>query len=121
MLRLSLSPDAPRYDPVGSYHRDETGPDMMRALSMSLVLGETLAAAVVALMYSRGTFLDGIAKSRARRGMRDLLASVPRLATRHRDGIRKIGSRHMQRDAIIDALATVPPRLPILLAGQAAD
>ncbi|WP_439527106.1 P-type ATPase, partial [Roseovarius mucosus] len=48
--------------------------------------GETLAAAVVALMYSGGTFLESFAEGRARREMRDLLSRVPRSATRHRNG-----------------------------------
>lgn len=66
----------------------EVGLDIVAALSMSaaLLFGETLAAAVVALMYSGGTFLESFAEGRARREMRDLLSRVPRTATRHRDG-----------------------------------
>ena len=73
---------------VRSLWRGEVGLDIVAALSMSaaLVFGETLAAAVVALMYSGGTFLESFAEGRARREMRDLLARVPRTATRHRDG-----------------------------------
>lgn len=68
-----------------SLRRGEVGLDIVAALSMSsaLVFGETLAAAVVALMYSGGTFLEGFAEGRARREMRDLLSRVPRTATRH--------------------------------------
>lgn len=68
--------------------RGEVGLDIVAALSMSaaLLFGETLAAAVVALMYSGGTFLESFAEGRARREMRDLLSRVPRTATRHRDG-----------------------------------
>ncbi len=68
--------------------RGEVGLDIVAALSMSaaLAFGETLAAAVVALMYSGGTFLENFAEGRARREMRDLLARVPRTATRHRNG-----------------------------------
>ena len=51
-----------------------------------LLFGETLAAAVVALMYSGGTFLESFAEGRARREMSDLLSRVPRTATRHRNG-----------------------------------
>ena len=71
-----------------SLARGEVGLDIVAALSMSaaLIFGETLAAAVVALMYSGGTFLESFAEGRARREMRDLLARVPRMATRHRDG-----------------------------------
>ena len=73
---------------VRSLWRGEVGLDIVAALSMSaaLVFGETLAAAVVALMYSGGTFLESFAEGRARREMRDLLSRVPRTATRHRDG-----------------------------------
>lgn len=71
-----------------SLRRGEVGLDIVAALSMTaaMIFGETLAAAVVALMYSGGTFLESFAEGRARREMRDLLARVPRTATRHRDG-----------------------------------
>ncbi|MDR5653662.1 heavy metal translocating P-type ATPase [Ruixingdingia sedimenti] len=71
-----------------SLARGEVGLDIVAALSMSaaLAFGETLAAAVVAVMYSGGTFLESFAEGRARREMRDLLSRVPRTATRHRDG-----------------------------------
>ena len=71
-----------------SLWRGEVGLDIVAALSMSaaLAFGEMLAAAVVAVMYSGGTFLESFAEGRARREMRDLLARVPRSATRHRNG-----------------------------------
>jgi len=73
---------------VRSLWQGEVGLDIVAALSMSaaLLFGETLAAAVVALMYSGGTFLENFAEGRARREMSDLLSRVPRTATRHRDG-----------------------------------
>ncbi|SDU49397.1 heavy metal-(Cd/Co/Hg/Pb/Zn)-translocating P-type ATPase [Stappia sp. ES.058] len=73
---------------VRSLRAGEVGLDIVAALSMTaaLVFGETLAAAVVALMYSGGTFLESFAEGRARREMSALLARVPRTATRHRDG-----------------------------------
>ena len=73
---------------VESLRRGEVGLDIVAALSMSAALffGETLAAAVVALMYSGGTFLESFAEGRARREMSDLLSRVPRTATRHRNG-----------------------------------
>jgi heavy metal translocating P-type ATPase len=55
-------------------------------MSAALLAGETLAAAVVAVMYSGGTFLESYAEGRARRDMSALLARVPRTATRHRNG-----------------------------------
>jgi heavy metal translocating P-type ATPase len=71
-----------------SLGRGEVGLDIVAALSMTaaLVFGETLAAAVVAVMYSGGTFLESFAEGRARREMHDLLSRVPRTATRHRNG-----------------------------------
>lgn len=73
---------------IRSLWRGEVGLDIVAALSMSaaLLFGETLAAAVVALMYSGGTFLENFAQGRARREMNDLLSRVPRTATRHRNG-----------------------------------
>lgn len=74
---------------IRSLRRGEVGLDVVAALSMSaaLAFGETLAAAVVALMYSGGTFLESFAEGRARREMHGLLSRVPRSATRHRDGV----------------------------------
>ena len=67
--------------------RQEVGMDIVAALSMSaaLVFGETLAAAVVALMYSGGTFLESFAQGRAQREMSDLLSRVARTTTLYRD------------------------------------
>ena len=75
-------------DIIRSLLEGEVGLDIVAALSMSaaLTFGETLAAAVVAVMYSGGNFLESFAEGRARREMHDLLARVPRSATRHRDG-----------------------------------
>ena len=73
---------------VRSIGRGEVGLDVVAALSMTaaLAFGETLAAAVVAVMYSGGTFLESFAEGRARREMHDLLSRVPRTATRNRSG-----------------------------------
>lgn len=82
-----------------SLARGEVGLDIVAALSMSvaLIFGEALAAAVVAVMYSGGTFLEGFAEGRARREMRDLLSRVPRHATRHCNG----GLEEVDLDAIL--------------------
>lgn len=71
-----------------SLFKGEVGLDIVAALSMSaaLTFGETLAAAVVAVMYSGGTFLESFAEGRARREMQDLLSRVPRTVSRHRNG-----------------------------------
>ncbi len=73
---------------VASLRRGELGLDIVAALSMSaaLLTGEALAAAVVAVMYSGGTFLEMFAQGRAQREMHALLARVPRTATRYGDG-----------------------------------
>ncbi|TNJ43322.1 heavy metal translocating P-type ATPase [Phaeobacter sp. B1627] len=71
-----------------SLRRGDVGLDIVAALSMTaaLVFGETLAAAVIAVMYAGGTFLESFAEGRARREMRDLLSRVPRTAMRYMDG-----------------------------------
>ncbi|WP_343080264.1 heavy metal translocating P-type ATPase [Ostreiculturibacter nitratireducens] len=73
---------------VTSLRAGEFGLDIVAALSMTaaLVFGEELAAAVVALMYSGGNYLEAFAEGRARREMHDLLSRVPRTAMRHQDG-----------------------------------
>ena len=73
---------------VRSLLRGEVGLDIVAALSMSaaLIFGEYLAAVVVAMMYSGGTFLERFAEGRARREMRALLGRVPRSAMRHQNG-----------------------------------
>lgn len=75
-------------DIVASLRRGEVGLDIVAALSMTaaLTLGEELAAAVVALMYAGGQYLESFAERHARREMTALLSRVPRTAMRHRDG-----------------------------------
>jgi len=76
------------YEIVTSLRRGEVGLDIVAALSMAaaLIVGEDLAAAVVALMYSGGKYLEAFAERRARSEMTALLSRVPRTALRHRDG-----------------------------------
>lgn len=73
---------------IRSLRNGEVGLDIVAALSMSaaLIFGETLAANVVALMYSGGTLLESFAEGRARHEMRSLLSRVPRTASRRSDG-----------------------------------
>ncbi len=73
---------------VTSLRRGDLGLDIVAALSMTgaLAVGETLAAAIVALMYAGGQFLESYAERAARREMTALLSRVPRTAVRHRDG-----------------------------------
>ncbi len=73
---------------VTSLRRGNVGLDIVAALSMSaaLAVGENLAAAIVALMYAGGQYLESFAEKAARREMTALLSRVPRSAMRHRDG-----------------------------------
>jgi len=63
------------------------GVDAIALLSMSaaLALGQPLAGAVVALMYSGGNVLEEIAVARAEHGLRSLLDRAPRIAHRRVD------------------------------------
>jgi heavy metal translocating P-type ATPase len=76
------------YEIVVSLSQGNVGLDIVAALSMStaLLLGETLAAAVVALMYAGGQLLEDYAETRARAEMKALLARAPKSALRHLDG-----------------------------------
>ncbi len=69
---------------VVSLRRGDIGLDLIAALSMTaaLVFGEALAAAVVALMYAGGQFIESYAEGRARRSMTALAARAPRSAWR---------------------------------------
>jgi heavy metal translocating P-type ATPase len=73
---------------VTSLRRGDLGLDIVAALSMTaaLLVGQELAAAIVALMYAGGQYLESFAERRARREMTALLSRVPRTAVRHRDG-----------------------------------
>jgi heavy metal translocating P-type ATPase len=73
---------------ISSLARGNIGLDIVAALSMSaaLVFGERLAAAIVALMYAGGQYLEGFAEKAARRDMTALLSRVPQSTLRHLDG-----------------------------------
>jgi heavy metal translocating P-type ATPase len=76
------------FEIASALRRGELGLDIVAALSMTaaLAVGEALAAAIVALMYAGGKYLESFADRRARREMTALLARAPRLAVRHRNG-----------------------------------
>src|SRR4249920_1971065 len=73
---------------VVGLRRGDVGLDVIAALSMlaALLFAEYLAAAVVAVMYSGGQYLESFAERRASREMSALLARVPRSALRQRNG-----------------------------------
>ncbi|MGA2794442.1 MAG: heavy metal translocating P-type ATPase, partial [Roseiarcus sp.] len=64
------------------------GVDAIALVSMSaaLALGQSLAGAVVALMYSGGNVLEDIAVARAEHNLRSLIDRAPRLAHRRVNG-----------------------------------
>jgi heavy metal translocating P-type ATPase len=66
----------------------EAGMDILAwlAIALALVLGETLAAAVVALMVATGRALERYAQGRAMREMTALLSRAPREAAVLKDG-----------------------------------
>jgi heavy metal translocating P-type ATPase len=71
-----------------SMHRGEFGLDILAGISMSVAIGfgETLAAAIVALMYSGGQLLENFAETRAQSEMKALLERAPKRALRYDDG-----------------------------------
>jgi heavy metal translocating P-type ATPase len=75
-------------DIARSLPRRDYGLDIVAALSMAVAIafGETLAAAVVSLMYAGGQLLEDVAETRARADLRALLGRVPAKALRYEDG-----------------------------------
>ncbi|MBI2718263.1 MAG: cadmium-translocating P-type ATPase [Rhizobiales bacterium] len=73
---------------IVSLRAGDVGLDIVAAISMAAAVGfgETLAAAVVALMYAGGQLLENYAEVRARSEMQALLGRVPKTALRYRDG-----------------------------------
>ncbi|WP_425107042.1 heavy metal translocating P-type ATPase [Ancylobacter sp.] len=73
---------------LSSLRRGEFGLDLIAALSMgtALLFGETLAGAIVALMFTGGEALEAYAQRRAAREMSALLSRLPRSAARYEDG-----------------------------------
>jgi cation transport ATPase len=56
------------------------------SMSAALVLGETLAGAVVAVMYAGGNLLEDFAIARAERDLKSLVDRAPRIAHRRLGG-----------------------------------
>jgi heavy metal translocating P-type ATPase len=89
---------------VTSLRRGEVGLDLVAFLSMTaaLAVGETLAAAVVALMYAGGQNLEAFAERRARRDMTALLGRAPHTAMRYEAG--GLAEIDLERIAVGDRL-----------------
>ena len=75
-------------DSVASLWRREVGLDIIALLSIggALALGEYVTAGVIGVMLSGGRALEDFAEARARREISELLARVPRTATRYENG-----------------------------------
>ena len=112
-------------DILRSLGRGDFGLDIVAALSMTaaLIFGQELAAAVVALMYAGGQYLEAFAEGHASREMTALLSRVPRTAMRHRDGqleeigidIIAIGDRLLVRQGeVVPADGTVSAGLAVV-------
>ncbi len=75
-------------DIIRSLRNRTFGVDIVALLAIvgALVLGEHLAAAIIALMVAGGGALEAYAEARARRELSALLGRTPRLAHRQEDG-----------------------------------
>ncbi|AOJ70904.1 MULTISPECIES: heavy metal translocating P-type ATPase [Burkholderia] len=73
---------------VKAVMRRQAGIDVLAwlAIALAVVLDETLAAAVIALMLASGRTLERYAQNRAQREMSALLGRAPRQATRFENG-----------------------------------
>ena len=71
-------------------------------MSAALLLGETLAAVVVAVMYAGGNALEDFAVTRAERDLKSLVDRAPRVA--HRTGERGMEDVAIETVAVGDAL-----------------
>ncbi|MCA8216396.1 heavy metal translocating P-type ATPase [Burkholderia cepacia] len=73
---------------VKAVMRRQAGIDVLAwlAIALAVVLDETLAAAVIALMLASGRTLERYAQDRAQREMSSLLGRAPRQATRFENG-----------------------------------
>ena len=103
-------------------HR-EAGVDVIALLAIggSLLLGEYLAGAVIALMLTTGTALESYAAGRATRELSALLARAPRMAHRYESG--ELVTRSIDEIAVGDTLLVKPGEVvPVdgLVVGDAA-
>ncbi len=66
----------------------KAGVDIIAVLAIggALLLGESLAAAVIAVMLATGVWLERFAAGRARRELSALISRAPRIVHRHEDG-----------------------------------
>jgi len=100
-------------DTARSLLRRDVGVDTIAlvAITTALLLGEQLAAAIVALMMSGGAALEAWAAGRARRELRLLVERAPRIAHRHgADGVEEIPvERLVPGDVVVVRAGEVVP------------
>jgi len=100
-------------DTARSLLRGDVGVDTIAlvAIATALLLGEQLAAAIVALMMSGGAALEAWAAGRARRELRLLVERAPRIAHRHgADGVEEIPvERLVPGDVVVVRAGEVVP------------
>jgi heavy metal translocating P-type ATPase len=88
--------------------RREAGVDVIAVLAIggALVFGESLAAAVIAVMLATGDWLERFAEGRAHRELSALISRAPRVVHRHEDGT--IVDRPVADVAVGDRLLVKP-------------
>lgn len=88
--------------------RRQAGVDVIALLAIAgaLLFGESLAAAVIAVMLATGSWLEGFAAGRAHRELAALVSRAPRVVHRHEDG--GIVDRPVDDVAVGDRLLVKP-------------
>src|SRR5690606_40170970 len=92
------------------------------ALAGSLLVGEYLAGALIAVMLATGRALEDYAMGRARRDLTALYERAPRRAHRHeKDGLREVDVSEVARGdlLLIPAVENVP--VDVAVCGEAED
>ena len=110
-------------DTARSLLRGDVGVDAIAlvAIAWALLLGEQLAAAIVALMMSGGAALEAWAAARARRELRLLVERAPRIAHRHGpEGVEEVAvERLVPGDVVVVRAGEIVPADGVVAGGQA--
>ena len=110
-------------DTARSLLRGDVGVDAIAlvAIAWALLLGEQLAAAIVALMMSGGAALEAWAAARARRELRQLVERAPRIAHRHGpEGVEEVAVELLvPGDVVVVRAGEIVPADGVVAAGKA--